>query len=408
MNHTIIRVIAATAILASGLILAQTKPAVELEGAIANEQVSGDLKAAIAAYQKIAADNSAPREVRAKALLRLAGCFEKLGEQQSLKIYRQIVRDFGDQPAAVQARMRLAASWQNNQILGRPSLTLRKIEMSIRNVGPEDTDGSTAVYLNDETGELIYGDLTGYQRKVIFKAKPGDLPGWAPSRDFSKVFLSFDMTPNRHCAVIKTDGTGYRELPNVSARDGCRTWSWDGLYILLCRDSMNGAGGRLSKVSIADGKEYELVNVKAGSVTHAAFSPDGRYIAYELSLNSPVVTSRIFLLHANGGEAQQVYEEHSTGGSTADPEAFRLLDWSADGRFLVIAGQRAGIGLLQLLSMREGRSTGAPIFVRYGDFEEGRSWAGSRGKMIVTLSKQPDYALWSLENFLPAAMRKNE
>ena len=41
------------------------------------EQVDGDIKTAIAAYQKIAADKSAPREVRAKALLHLAGCYEK-------------------------------------------------------------------------------------------------------------------------------------------------------------------------------------------------------------------------------------------------------------------------------------------------------------------------------------------
>ena len=108
MNNKTIGVIALTAILASGLMLAQTKPAVELEGAIAREQVSGDLKAAIATYQKIAAESSAPRDVRAKALLHLAGCYEKLG-QQAQWIYEQIVRDFGDQPAAVQARARLSS-----------------------------------------------------------------------------------------------------------------------------------------------------------------------------------------------------------------------------------------------------------------------------------------------------------
>jgi len=386
---------------------AQAKPAVELEGAIAKEQVRGDLKAAIAAYQKIAAESSAPRAVRAKALLHLAGCYEKLGQQESRKVYERIVRNFGDQPAAAQARARLAALEQAGQTTGRAALTLRRIEMSVRNVGPEDTDGSRAVYLNDETRELIYGDLTGYKRKVIFKAKPGDLPGWAPSRDFSKVFLSFDMTANKHCAVIKTDGTGYRELPNVSAGNGCRTWSWDGLYILLCLDSINGVGGRLFKVSIADGKEYELVSLKAGSVTRAAFSPDGRYIAYELSMSSPVI-SRIFVVHADGREVQQVYEEHLTSGSPGYVEPFRLLDWSADGRFLAIASQRAGIGLLQLLPIREGRSTGSPIFVRYGDFEEGRTWMSGGGRMIVTLSKQPEYELWSLENFVPPAAEKKE
>jgi hypothetical protein len=51
---------------------AQTKPAVELEGAIAKEQVDGDLKSAIAAYQRLAAENSTPRLVRKFDLLEIA------------------------------------------------------------------------------------------------------------------------------------------------------------------------------------------------------------------------------------------------------------------------------------------------------------------------------------------------
>ena len=48
---------------------AQTSPAVALEAATTKEQVDGDLKTAMADYQKIAADKSAPRDVRAKATL---------------------------------------------------------------------------------------------------------------------------------------------------------------------------------------------------------------------------------------------------------------------------------------------------------------------------------------------------
>jgi hypothetical protein len=47
-----------------------TNAGVRLEEGIAKEEADGDLKAAMAVYQKIAADSSAPRDVRAKALLR--------------------------------------------------------------------------------------------------------------------------------------------------------------------------------------------------------------------------------------------------------------------------------------------------------------------------------------------------
>lgn len=51
-----------------------TTAGVRLEAGIAKEEVDGDLKSAMEIYQKIAADSSAPREIRAKALLRLGGC----------------------------------------------------------------------------------------------------------------------------------------------------------------------------------------------------------------------------------------------------------------------------------------------------------------------------------------------
>jgi hypothetical protein len=173
---------------------AQTSPAVALEAATTKEQVDGDLKTAIADYQKIAADKSAPRDVRAKALLHLAGCYEKLG-QQAQSVYQQIVRDFADQPAAAQARTRLAALKHDDHPAPPATITQRKIEASERQFGEGDTDGHRVVYADRETSELIYGDLAGNSKKVIFKAKPGELPGWSPSRDFSTVFLSLHAKP---------------------------------------------------------------------------------------------------------------------------------------------------------------------------------------------------------------------
>lgn len=114
----------------------QTRPAVELEGAIAKEQVDGDLKTAIASYQKISGNSSTPRDVRAKALLHLENCYEKLGQQQSRKVYEQIVREFPDQVTATQARTRLAALTQADRSAELRELTERKIKPLGRDLGP--------------------------------------------------------------------------------------------------------------------------------------------------------------------------------------------------------------------------------------------------------------------------------
>ncbi len=364
---------------------AQTKPAVDLEAAIAKEQVDGDLATAIAAYRKIAANTSASRDVRSKALLHLAGCYEKLG-RQALKVYRQIVRDFADQPAAAQARERLAALRQVAHPPAPVTMTQRKIETLGNGMGPGDTDGYRAVYRNDTTGELIFGDLAGKIKRVVFKAKLDDLPGWFPSRDFSIVGLRFYLKPNQPetYAVVNTDGTGYRELVKVDGTPTCGPprWSWDNRYFLLCPDPKQGPS-RLLRISVADGQIRELSSAPSGVIGVATFSPDGRFVAYQVFLRSGVDRlSQIFVLPIESGEPQQVYQERLSTGVTLTPQ---LLDWTADGRYLAIFSERTGKPALHLLPIDGGIPAGEILFLRYGDFESGITAAA--GNLVYSAVK---------------------
>lgn len=258
-------------------------------------------------------------------------------------------------------------------------------------LGPGDTDGHRAVYRNDETGELIYGDLSAHSRRVIFKAKLDDLPGWAPSRDFSTIFLRFSETPNHRSAFVNADGTGYREIPHLSTDYGCWNWSWDNRYILLCGPPEEGAS-RLVSVSVADGQIRELASLKGGTVRNAVFSPDGRFVAYELIPSAPGLISQIYVFPVEGGEPQLVYEDRQATVVSSNSQSLRLLDWTAAGRFLAIASESTGKGALELLPMRDGRSAGAPIFVRYGDFRSGVTTAAGG---LVYSSVKPG-GLWSV------------
>jgi hypothetical protein len=300
--------VAVALVLASQLfvpaVFAQTRPAVELEGAIAKEQVDGDLKTAIAIYQEIAADTSAPRDVRAKALLHLVRCYEKLG-QQAQTVYRQIVRDFGDQPEASQALARLAALKEADHPTAPAGITQRKIQMPGPQMMPGDTDGRRAVYLKETTGEVIYGDLAGKSKRVIFRKKPGDYSGgfWS-SRDFSIVAIKFHLPDKKEIfSVVKTDGTGYREVAKLDGEHFFCNWSWDNRYLLLSGHSQDGSFGLL-RITVADGQIRELLNVKTGIAWGAKFSPEGRFVAYQ---SSPTFAfdgvARLFVIPAEGGAA---------------------------------------------------------------------------------------------------------
>jgi Tol biopolymer transport system component len=129
---------------------------------------------------------------------------------------------------------------------------------------------------------------------------------------------------------------------------------------------------RLLRISVADGQTRELLSLKAAKVTAVNFSPDGRLVAYQAqpsSVADPV--SQIFVMPAEGGAPQLVYEERLTSMLAS----LKLLDWTADGRYLAIASERTGKGALHLLPIKDGKSAGEPVFVKFGDFELGATTA---------------------------------
>src|SRR5262245_4324661 len=65
---------------------------VQLQAAIHAEMVDGKFKEAIEQYRKLVQTND--RAIAAKALLRMAECYQKLGDKESRKIYEQLLRDF--------------------------------------------------------------------------------------------------------------------------------------------------------------------------------------------------------------------------------------------------------------------------------------------------------------------------
>jgi len=159
----------------------QMPPGGELEGAIAKEQADGDLKEAIDAYRRIAANVAAPRDVRARALLQLARCYEKLG-QQAQKVYEQVMRDFADEPAATQARARLAASGMGQvaslKELRPERLTENTPELAIQ-MAAISPDGKSIAY-SDPLGVHVRSVVTGATR-LLPGTSGNKLVQWMPN-----------------------------------------------------------------------------------------------------------------------------------------------------------------------------------------------------------------------------------
>ena len=354
----------------------QATASVRLQAGIEKEEADGDPGTAIGIYQKIAADPSATRDVRAKALLRLAGCEEKLGKQAT-QVYEQIVREYQDQPAASEARRRLAILARKDHPAPPLTISERKIEWSkLGSMGHTDTDGERGVYLTENN--LYFGDVAGHNRRLILNTKHF---GWTPSRDFAWVVLNLLATPERRhiLALIKTDGTGYRELIRDDEHDGifgenvsfAMSWSWDDRFLALADFSLRTElAGQLWVVSTTDGKRRVLTDIPGERVRKANFSPDGKYLAFVTYPRDMVShpTSRTYIIPVAGGEPRLVYESTPW---VVGSSFLSFLDWTSDGRFLAIKDVHNGRPALYLLPIRDGAPDGEPRFVRFGEFGEG-------------------------------------
>ncbi len=142
-----------------------------------------------------------------------------------------------------------------------------------------------------------------------------------------------------------------------------KAWSPDGEHLLvvaLRRDS----SGHVGLVSASDGSYRELISMavqpRLQSITSPvwgesprtmAFSPDGRLIAYDVSIRGDAPNHDIHLLAADGIH-QSILVQHA-----ADD---RLLGWTPNGRGIVFASDRTGSVDLWELPLAESGSQSEP------------------------------------------------
>src|SRR5579862_360386 len=154
-NLLIIVPLAALVGLSQPIVRAQTARDADaaLKAAEQQADVQGDLKGAIAAYQKLVSNRD--KAVAAKALLGMAECYQKLGDTQASKIYEQLIRDYGAQPEAAEARARLAALASTSAGGHRDTV----IWSSDKSLSAISSDGRWVAV--DDNGKLSVHDLQG-------------------------------------------------------------------------------------------------------------------------------------------------------------------------------------------------------------------------------------------------------
>jgi Tol biopolymer transport system component len=315
---------------------------VQYQRAVQLETIEGNLNAAIDLYKQVINNNGHNRALAAKALLRLGGCYEKLGQEEARKTYQQLIRDYPDQQGEVKlAYSRLAAltpgTAKDSGIVTRQVWSGPEVGFS----GRPSPDGRYLSF-SDSTGNLAIRELaTGETRRLTTDASLWTAEGWAGwslfSPDGRRLVYEWGQWDS-WLRLSSLDGSETRVLLPAK-RDWWLVpcdWSSDGRYILIHYYS---AGKRepsqIAVIAVTDGSLRVVKTLDPGQPVNGRnmwFSPDGRYIVFDV-LPSGAQNNRDLAVVSVDGKL-----EYSL---VKDPADDYVLGWSTvSRRFLYPRGNR--------------------------------------------------------------------
>jgi Tol biopolymer transport system component len=327
------------------------------------EEVKGELKEAIAVYEKLLKEFVNVRTIAAQALLRMGICYEKLGQKEAQAAYQRILRDFADQAEIVaQARVRLAA-------LGGPrgagELVARRVLTDASGVGEVLTaDGKYIRSIDRETGDMVQFEVAGGQRTRITNRGPWSeteksYEYLAFSRDGEQIaYNSYTKDGVPQVRIRNLDGSGLRTLYSEKGVANALPVDWSpdaGSILALC--SRDKSASELTLISTADGSVRVLRSITSPLfwLQRASFSPDGRSVAFSFVGEGNPPHGDVHLMTADGRNEVVV---------AGHPAEDKLLRWTPDGRSLVFLSDRSGTWDIWTVPITGGKQQGEPELLK--------------------------------------------
>lgn len=359
--------------LSLGSYIASAQTAEEiLPRAIRLEEVEGDLEQAIVLYQTIVSDFPESRAAVATAYFHLGLCYEKLGNKQAESAYNTVIKDYSEQEDLVTlARVRLATLDQPSVIIPRNELTVRKIWEGdeVDYMGEPSPDGRYLSYVDWETGNLSLYEISTGKKSPLTTEGTWDDPiqfaefsSWSP--DGKRLVYDWYNDDNPGFVdfyVIGIDEKKPRKLWSNSEVEWaqCFDWSPDGEWILACLKNKNNNNNHIALISVNDGSERILTNHEgqgwAGWPIDMQFSPDGKFVAYDMNQEKGSSKRDIYLI--------------STDGSAENPLVIHpanddLMGWTPDGKNIIFASDRNGAICFWLLEVDDVDPNGEPTLIK--------------------------------------------
>jgi Tol biopolymer transport system component len=353
-------IVAATATLAK-----QTKQAdIDLQAATRTETVKGDLKAAIKQYEAIVATYAKDRAITAQALVRMAECYQKMGDAESRKLYEQVLRDYSDQKEAVAvARLRLGSNGVSGMI-SREVWPRATAPTSRDMYGTMSLDGRLLPFVDwSREGNLFLHDLvTGSDRQITDQGnsrKDIYAENFSFSQDGKLLVYSWHTEERYQLRVVGLQGSGIPQNRVLVDNPDVvwivpHDWTPDGKWITVTL-TRKDRSAQIGLVSTADGSLRVLKSVDWRLPNQMFLSPDAKYLAFDTPANDTTEQRDIFLLAIDGSNEQP---------AVVHPAEDRVMGWSADNNYLVFLSDRSGSLDLWALRVNNGKPQGQPEHIK--------------------------------------------
>jgi len=224
------------------------------------------------------------------------------------------------------------------------------------------SDGRYLASRDADTGNLVLRDIAGGRSRRL-NASGSSEGGSLDAAVFSPNGKQLAYTWRaRNCfqelRLMGIDGSPGRLLHrDRETLLRVRHWSPDGRSILATAVFTRKGTVQLVLVSVADGSVRVLVDIGSQFPVGASFSPDSRYVVYDIPPGDDVLERDVYIVPVSGGSAVPLVEH---------PADDLFLGWSPDGQRILFGSDRAGVIGAWILPVSQGRPQGSARLVRPG------------------------------------------
>jgi Tol biopolymer transport system component len=341
-----------------------------LGAALHQEEVEGNLEAAIAIYRKLLADFPGNRPQAAQAQFRIGMCYEKLGREEAQKAYQTVIQNYGEQKEIVaQAQERLSKLKTPGGKSEEPEgIRIRQVwkKPYTDSLGSVSPDGRFLAYVHWGEGDLAIHDLISGENKILTH-EANAAKGFAMTPLFSKngrqiAFSWWHPNHTYDLLLLDVDNPSPRKLYRREGEHvGPSSWLSD-KDLIFSRYNYATKMAQFCSLNISDGTIRELKTFEISKWPRLSCSPDEKYIACDYANETDGGKFDINLL-TMAGDSEISLVKH--------PANDRVLGWVPGRKEFLFTSDRSGTWDLWAIPVDGGKPSGPEkrIYTDIGEVE---------------------------------------